>query len=228
MPQNSAIPLNSHETEARRRLLDSAEKFFARRGFEATSVRDITTAAKCNLAAVNYHFGSKENLYREVFSKHLDVLREVRIKAVRRIMAEKGPDLTLEELLDAFAVAFLDPILDRNGGRTLVRLMMREMSNPRLPATLFSREVMLPVQQVLRQAILRICPTLEPTLAQQCIHSLIGQLIHFMMLHDYFSRTKELDLPVINLNDMVGHVVAFTANGIRAYCRPIDTEPKED
>ena len=51
----------------RERILDQAEILFAQKGYQAVSVREITTAARCNLAAVNYHFGNKENLYLEVF-----------------------------------------------------------------------------------------------------------------------------------------------------------------
>jgi len=48
--------------ETHERILDAAQKLFAEKGLDATSVRDITTAAECNVAAVNYHFGGKENL----------------------------------------------------------------------------------------------------------------------------------------------------------------------
>ena len=51
----------------RERILCEAEALFAERGFYAVTIREITKAARCNLAAVNYHFGSKENLYMEVF-----------------------------------------------------------------------------------------------------------------------------------------------------------------
>ena len=51
----------------RERVLDEAETLFAQKGYHAVSVREITTAAECNLAAVNYHFGNKQNLYLEVF-----------------------------------------------------------------------------------------------------------------------------------------------------------------
>lgn len=57
--------------DARERLLDAAEKLFCQRGFEGTSVREITAEAGCNVAAVNYYFGSKEKLYEEMFHRRL-------------------------------------------------------------------------------------------------------------------------------------------------------------
>jgi len=64
--------------DTRDRLLDASEGLFASRGYAATSVRDITTEAGCNLAAINYHFGSKHNLYREVFRRRLATTRRAR------------------------------------------------------------------------------------------------------------------------------------------------------
>ena len=57
----------NQEDIPKERLLDEAEALFARKGFHAVSIREITSAAGCNLVAVNYHFGTKENLYLEVF-----------------------------------------------------------------------------------------------------------------------------------------------------------------
>jgi AcrR family transcriptional regulator len=64
-------PRAAHGAHTREQLLDAAERLFARRGFDATSVREITGAAACNLAAVNYHFGGKRALYREAFRRRL-------------------------------------------------------------------------------------------------------------------------------------------------------------
>src|SRR5207247_5993504 len=69
--------------ETRERVLDAAERLFAERGFRATSIRDITAAARCNVAAVNYHFGGKVGLYREMFRRRLAALRERRVAGLR-------------------------------------------------------------------------------------------------------------------------------------------------
>ena len=67
------------EDQTRDRILDAAEKLFAEKGFDAVSVREITSAAKTHLSAVNYHFGSKKDLYLEVFrSRWLERARMVR------------------------------------------------------------------------------------------------------------------------------------------------------
>jgi len=82
----------------RERILDSAEKLFSEKGFDATSLRSITTGARVNLAAVNYHFGSKDALIREVFARRLGPLNEERL----RLLAEAGDDPDLEQVVEAF------------------------------------------------------------------------------------------------------------------------------
>ena len=60
------------------RILDSAESLFMEHGFEATGLRQITAAADVNLAAVNYHFGSKEELFEAVLTRRLDPMNALR------------------------------------------------------------------------------------------------------------------------------------------------------
>ena len=56
------------------KILDSAENLFAVKGFNGTSLREITSQAEVNLAAVNYHFGSKKELIKAVMSRYMNEL----------------------------------------------------------------------------------------------------------------------------------------------------------
>ena len=85
------------------RLLDVAERLFAERGFPATSLRDITSEARVNVASVNYHFGSKESLLGAVLERRLRPINERRLTlldAIETAAADHHPDL--EEVLRAF------------------------------------------------------------------------------------------------------------------------------
>ena len=62
--------------DTRERILDAGERLFMAHGYEGTSMRLITSEASVNLAAVNYHFGSKESLIQEVFRRRLDWLND--------------------------------------------------------------------------------------------------------------------------------------------------------
>src|SRR6201996_8870198 len=94
------MPVSSASMPTKERILGAAEVLFARHGFDGASLRQLTAAAGVNLAAVNYHFGSKDRLVEEVFRRRLDELNSRRLKALSRISG--NPDTTLEDVLSAF------------------------------------------------------------------------------------------------------------------------------
>ena len=113
------------------RILGAAERLFAQHGFAGASLRRVTAAANVNLAAVNYHFGSKENPVNEVFRRRLDELNQRRVDALEATAASR----TLEGVLSAFIEPALAISLDNNhGGATFVRVLARAYaeSNDRL------------------------------------------------------------------------------------------------
>src|SRR3989440_11861442 len=103
-----------HET--RIRILDAAEELFMQHGFEGTSMRLLTTKAGVNLAAVNYHFGSKDALIEAVFRRRLDPMNAARIAALDEL--EKLPRAPAPDaIIRAFIGQSLRMIEDtKNGG----------------------------------------------------------------------------------------------------------------
>ena len=87
---------NPDSAHTRERLLDASERLFAERGFRSASVRDITRESSCNIAAVNYHFGGKANLYREVFLRRLRAMRKHRLDAIEAALSSAGRQATLD------------------------------------------------------------------------------------------------------------------------------------
>lgn len=85
----------------RERILDTAEALFAERGFHPTSIRDITQAAGANVAAVHYHFGSKEQLLRAVTDRIVQPLNDRRLELLGQIRSEPEPP-SIEAVLEAF------------------------------------------------------------------------------------------------------------------------------
>ena len=105
------------------RILSAAEDLFAQHGFAGTSLRQVTSRADVNIAAVNYHFGSKENLVNEVFRRRLDELSAARIASLQGQL-ERAPG-DLEGLLAAFIEPALALASDRHGGSAFVRVLAR-------------------------------------------------------------------------------------------------------
>src|ERR1700687_5407851 len=98
--QSVAIDATSADTKTR--ILDAAEQLFMEHGFEATSLRSLTAAASVNLAAVNYHFGSKAELFQAVPTRPLDPMTQERIELLERVEREAAfKPLSCEKILFA-------------------------------------------------------------------------------------------------------------------------------
>ena len=89
------------ETGAKRKLLDAAEKLVVEKGFDLVSVRDVTGAVKANVAAVNYHFGTREGMLDMVVARVLGPLCEARLKA----LGAREKDAGVDEIMNAFVSA---------------------------------------------------------------------------------------------------------------------------
>ena len=105
------------------RILGAAEELFAQFGFTGTSLRQVTSRADVNIAAVNYHFGSKENLVNEVFRRRMDDMSSQRLAALKLAVAQHPGEL--EPILAAFVEPALALAQDRHGGGAFVRVIAR-------------------------------------------------------------------------------------------------------
>lgn len=91
------------QTDTRTKLLDVAEELFAEKGITATSLRTIIAKAEVNLAAIHYHFGSKEGLVREVFERRIKPVNTERLQRLEEIERNAAPmSPELEDIIKAF------------------------------------------------------------------------------------------------------------------------------
>lgn len=204
-----------HNKRTREQILCAAKELFAEKGFSHTSIRDITEKAECNLAAVNYHFHGKENLYVEVFRLHMSTLRNQRVNAVRKFLSNQSEQKTLEELIHIFATTFLEPFIEDGSGQRLMELMMRERRDPHLPQHMFTEEIIQPVKTIMKEALSQIYPELNNTIAELCIHSIVGQLFHVMQAQELFKGMDKTDMPILDMPKTIEHVVKFSVGGVR-------------
>ena len=121
--------LKNGEDLTKERILDTAEILFAQKGYQAVSVREITSAAECNLAAVNYHFGNKENLYLEVFRSRWVPRAQCLQEGFRKYLASQE-SLSESAVVRALAKAFVDGPLSDDERLRHSQLMTREMTQP--------------------------------------------------------------------------------------------------
>jgi len=198
----------------RERLLDAAEELFAEEGFKRASVREITAAAGCNLAAVNYHFGDKRTLYREAFSRRLGMMRQQRLEALKRTAAATDGPGALQAMLLAFAEVFLAPLRDEHGARVGLRLVAREMIDPQLPRDFFRTELVVPVNRALTEAVSAAAPELPERTVRLCVQSFVGQLLHILHAQQFAALKATDALDPFTVPELADHIVRFTIAGI--------------
>jgi TetR/AcrR family transcriptional regulator, regulator of cefoperazone and chloramphenicol sensitivity len=204
------------------RLLEAAEELFCLHGFKDTGVREIAAAAGCNVASINYYFGGKDKLYVEVWRRRLIAIRDARIGGIHKAMSG-GSQPSLEGLLKSYAESFLEPLIEgeRPGKEQrrcrFVDLMVREMVDPHLPPDMFANEMVSPVMVVLTEALEELCPWLNPTAIRYIILSVVGQLMHTIAAREMLERCQGCDLPRLDPEEMINHIVKFSAAGIRGY-----------
>jgi AcrR family transcriptional regulator len=200
------------------RLLDAAEGLFCEQGFKGTGIRDIASSAGCNIASVNYYFGSKEKLYEEVWRRHLIPLRDARIASINKVMSQIEARPNLEDLLRSFADTFVGSMVDAGKTSQLSKLMAREYIDSHLPTNMFVNEVMTPTITAMHGALMKTCPNLDESKIMPVIFSVIGQLVHLVHVKAMFEHGgDDLNLPVFDSNEIIDHIVKFSAAGIRAY-----------
>jgi AcrR family transcriptional regulator len=163
----------------RQRILDTAERLFADQGFHATTLRQITREADVNLAAVNYHHGSKDALILAVFQRRLDQLNSDRLARLDEALGESDPP-ELERVLEAFVhpALLLSSQSEGDGGR-FMRLLMRAWAEN---ATQLHRTIARQYSHVMRafaDAVSRALGTSPDNLRQQ-LDFLIGALTYTM------------------------------------------------
>jgi AcrR family transcriptional regulator len=131
-PARRQPAMDAQSQDTKSRILDAAEALFTEHGFEATSLRQLTAAAAVNLAAVNYHFGSKEELFQAVLTRRLDPMNQERIALLERYEREAGGrPLTCEKILSAMLIPALRISRDeKRGGKDFLRVLGRAYADP--------------------------------------------------------------------------------------------------
>lgn len=131
MALRSSTSGNSAAADTKARILDAAEQLFIESGYEAMSMRQVTSNADVNLAAVNYHFGGKESLIQAVLSRYLDPMNAERLRLLDAIEADGAEALTCEQVLVAMFLPALRPAnMGVAGGQRLLRFIGRAYTDP--------------------------------------------------------------------------------------------------
>ncbi len=196
------------------RLLAMAEKLFAEKGYDGVSVREITQAAECNLAAINYYFGNKKNLYLDVFRQRL-VPRMTKIRRQFEDILSRQGQIDLEAVIRAFITAFMKmPNADEHPDY-FDSLIHREIHNPTGALEILIDDAILPFFQVMLGLFKDCMPEDADDMHLKLgVLSLQALSIHFSHARIPVSRLtgKQYDDAFINL--LIDHMVSFALHGL--------------
>jgi AcrR family transcriptional regulator len=197
----------------RERILGVAETLFARHGFAGASLRQVTAAAKVNLAAVNYHFGSKESLIEEVFRRRLDELNRHRLAALAAVATNPGRQL--EDVLDAFIRPALEQSMDSAGGAAFVRVLARAYAEHDERLRRFLSDNYGYVLREFATAFARLLPHLRKDELYWRLDIVAGALTYAMADFGMIKRKDDVS-EQSHREQSAQHLVRFAAAGLRA------------
>lgn len=219
MGQSHRNTVNEAEKEdVKNRLLDAAETLFCEKGFHATSVRELTAAADCNIAAVNYHFGGKENLYREMFRRQFEMMIGGHLETIDRVMSQ--PEPTLEGLIRSIIEPAIQRIVQNEANSKVLRMLVREVLDQRIDPEPMCRTIKEQFFDRLGQSLKQLEPTLpdDPEMLTLVVCSFDGVVLHPFLFYEMYSTM----VPGVTVDRLIEHMVRFIASAVRGYANPVE------
>lgn len=204
--------------QTRETILKVAVDLFSEKGFEATSMRRIADAAGVNLAAANYHFGSKAQLFEATFN---DCVAPLNAERIRRLDAlEANPEVLTVE---AIVRAFVDPGIALEGRAQLARLVARIFVEPKTLSRPLLERAFAPTVKRFFAALRRTLPAVEPRQLEWRFHFLIGAMLQLTRFEEplnvFGAGSSNSDARGQGLEELVQFVTA----GLYQDCRPVTT-----
>ncbi len=199
------------------KILDAAERLFADKGFNGTSLREITSQAEVNLAAVNYHFGSKKELIKAVMSRYMNELSPRLETALSDLcQVEKQPSLT-----DVFS-AFVEPLLalnefQENGTSNFLQLLGRGYTDSQGFLRWFLTTSYPKVIDNFVAAVHKAYPELSAEDMFWRLHFTMGTIVFTMASSDALIDIAKSDFDKkIDIAGVIKQVIPYVAAGVAA------------
>ena len=212
----------ARNVDTRERILDAAERLFMAHGYEGTSMRQITGEAGVNLAAVNYHFGSKESLMQEVFRRRLDWLNEERMRVLDAYEKDAGGNaLKPSQIVDGFFGTLLRLAdHEQHGGMTFLRLLGRTLTEPSEFIRTFLAHEYKPVMDRYKEALFRALPVVPKAEIVWRFHFMLGATSYAIAGTDALRLVTDWQIEEEDSTDrldrLVPRLMSFLLGGLRA------------
>jgi len=199
------------------KILDAAENLFANKGFNGTSLREITSLADVNLAAVNYHFGSKKELIKAVMSRYMNELSP-RLESSLSILCQQQET---PDLIEVFS-AFIEPLLSLNefkdnGTSNFLQLLGRGYTDSQGFLRWFLTTQYPGVIDNFVKAVQLAYPQLTAEDIFWRLHFTMGTVVFTMSSSDALMDIAQSDFDQnVDISDVIHKVIPFVAAGVGA------------
>jgi len=210
------------EIDTKQKILDAAQHLFASLGFQATSLRAITKRAGVNIAAINYHFGSKEALLNAVIERHLIPLNRIRIEKLKEVSAtahQAGRRPSVSDLI----VAIVEPTLQFKDSspdaEDFIALVGRAFYEPEGAVRKAYVSLVWPLYELIVKTFREALPDLPENVFLWRLHFMIGAISHMMKLCGgrLHSDIEELQMQLkTDTNSLIEVIVPFITAGMEA------------
>lgn len=211
------------------RILAAAEELFARTGVARTSLRAITALARVNLAAVNYHFGSKEGLVEEVYRRRLEPLNRARLANLERL-EKRARKPSLEDILEAFMTPVASLAKDpAQGGPTVMRLLGQTHAEAEAPFKAWFAGEYKRVLERYHAALCRALPGMPAEDVRWRLQFLIGALTYPVAERQLVELVSGEAIDPSEVHLVVRRLLPFVVAGFRAppgELKPVRPHPR--
>ncbi|MBD3759304.1 TetR/AcrR family transcriptional regulator [Rhizorhabdus sp.] len=202
---------HSRGLATRARILSVAERLFALSGLDGVSLREITSEAQVDLALVNYHFTSKEQLYRAIFARRARIISRARVRALR----EKGPDPTIEDVVDAFIEPLIKRLRMGDLGWGHYAAMVGQISYSKKFLDL-QHELLDPTAQIFVEAFRRLDPEHDVAMSYWAYAFTLGSLLQLLVGMDRLKTMSMNSGGVDDLDRAYRRLRRYAAGGVQA------------
>lgn len=201
--------------DTKARILDAAQAEFSSLGFDGASIRGIAQKADVQIAAIRYHFGSKEDLFRAVFARHAEEVVRRRDAYYEEIAAQKGtPDL--RQAVEAMLGPLMGVRFEAEGGRSFAKLMANTVTNPDKRSTKLTKELFDPAAKDIVAHFQEAIPNLKDKEAYWSFFLSVGSLAMLSSNGDRLKRLSGGQCDPEDQQEATENLIAFVIGGIEA------------
>jgi AcrR family transcriptional regulator len=211
MTQSAAAPAPK---DTKQRILDAAEELFAEHGVGASSLRSVISRADVNLAAVHYHFGSKEELLRAVVARRIDPINEERLKLLDEY-ERGGRQATLQQVVNAFVGPMINVWYSDERSTVIARLIGRLIGEPEFFDTIAPAQFG-EIRHRFSQALARCLPRLPRDELFWRLMFMVGTATYTLRVADHLPALSDGACKRVTAEVATKRIGKFLIAGLRA------------